>query len=197
MIELGEAPTRVAAHPTGTRDRLDQVISRIAAGDRAAFRALYAFMAMRVWHTVNISPLGCANASAVARSTFVEVWHSANAAALYDARDWIAMITHRRVNDRLRIIGATGRTGAPLAWAGRATNSPTKPPTVTEYDTHVDGELTALLGTGPATVRISRGVFVRINDLDQALAAIAATTGVARDHRGPAGRAAILHSTIA
>jgi hypothetical protein len=54
---------------------LEDLISRIAAGDRAAFRLLYAFMAMRVWHTVTETPLGPADAVAVTRSTFVEVWH--------------------------------------------------------------------------------------------------------------------------
>jgi hypothetical protein len=37
---------------------LEDLVSRIATGDRAAFRLLYAFMAMRVWHAVTETPLG-------------------------------------------------------------------------------------------------------------------------------------------
>ena len=62
------------------------MISGVAAGDRAAFRRLYAFMAMRVWHIVTEARLCPAVAVAVARSTFVEMWHSARAATHYDAR---------------------------------------------------------------------------------------------------------------
>jgi hypothetical protein len=76
-------PTRRCATsaPTVGRDRLDQLLSRIADGDRGAFRCLYAFLAMRVWRTATATPLGPAAAAAVTMSTFVEVWHSAGAAA--------------------------------------------------------------------------------------------------------------------
>jgi hypothetical protein len=60
---------------------LEDLVSRIATGDRAAFRLLYAFMAMRVWHAVTETPLGPADAVGVTRSTFVEVWYLAGAAA--------------------------------------------------------------------------------------------------------------------
>jgi hypothetical protein len=181
MSEASATATSVAAQPTGNRDRFDQVISRIAAGDRAAFRSLYAFMAMRVWQIVHDTQLGPANVRAVIRSTFVEVWHSAGAAARYDARDWLATIAHRRVNDRLRLIAATGRAAVAPAQAGLAADAENESPTVADYDTGVRRELAVLLGTGPATIRTGRGVFVRINDLDHALATIAATTGPARD----------------
>src|SRR5207302_5553889 len=49
MSELAASPVRAAEASTVNCDRLDHVISRVAAGDRAAFRRLYAFMAMRVW----------------------------------------------------------------------------------------------------------------------------------------------------
>ena len=158
MIELAAPPARATAASTVNCDRLDHVVSRVAAGDRAAFRRLYAFMAMRVWHIVANTPLGPTDGVAVTRSTFVEVWHSARVAPHYDARDWMARVTTDRVNDRLRIIDANGRHG------------------VHDYDAHVHRELTALLGAGSATIRTGPGVFTRIDDLDQALATIVAAT---------------------
>jgi hypothetical protein len=164
---------------------LEDLISRIAAGDRAAFRLLYAFMAMRVWRTVTETPLGLADAVAVTRSTFVEVWHLAGAAAGYDACEWITAVSTRRVTDRLRAIDATDAivaNGGRSAWAAQPTqphpaaDSRGRPPADAEYDAHIHDELTALLGGGHATVRIGPGVFTRIDDLEHALATIAAAT---------------------
>jgi hypothetical protein len=111
MIELAAPPARAAHGPAIHQDRLDHLISRIAAGDRAAFRRVYAFMAMRVWHSALDARLRPANAVAITRSTFVEVWHFAGAAARYDARDWIAALGTRRANDQLRTIDANARHG--------------------------------------------------------------------------------------
>ena len=72
MIELAAPPAPATAALTVNHDRLDHVISRVAVGDRTAFRRLYAFMALRVWHIVTKAPLGPADADAVARSTFVD-----------------------------------------------------------------------------------------------------------------------------
>ena len=178
MIELAAPPAPATAAPTVNHDRLDHVISRVAVGDRTAFRRLYAFMAVRVWHIVTKAPLGPADAVAVARSTFVEVWHSARAATHYDARDWMATVTTGCVNDRLRIIDANGRhwvhPDGPGVDADRQQQR-----TVVDYDAHVHRELTALLGAGGATIRTSSGVFARIDDLDHALATIAAATRAA------------------
>jgi DNA-directed RNA polymerase specialized sigma24 family protein len=179
MIEFAAPPAGATAAPTVGHDRLDHVISGVAAGDRAAFRRLYAFMAMRVWHIVTEARLCPADAVAVARSTFVEVWHSARAATHYDARDWMATVTTGHVNDRLRIIDANGRHGVHPAEPGVGADRQNQPPTVVDYDAHVHRELTALLGAGGATIRTSSGVFARIDDLDHALATIAAATRAA------------------
>ena len=137
MIEFAAPPAGATAAPTVGHDRLDHVISGVAAGDRAAFRRLYAFMAMRVWHVVTEARLCPADAVAVARSTFVEVWHSARAATHYDARDWMATVTTGRVNDRLRIIDANGRHGVHPAEPGVGADRQNQPPTVVDYDAHV------------------------------------------------------------
>jgi len=179
MIELAAPPARATAAPTVDHDRLDHVISLVAAGDRAAFRRLYAFMAMRVWHIVAEAPLGPADAVAVTRSTFVEVWHSARAATHYDARDWMATVTTGRVNDRLHRVDASGRHRVHPAEPGVGADRRYQPPTVVDRDAHDHRELTALLGAGAATIRTGPGVFGRIDDLDQALATIAAATPAA------------------
>lgn len=176
MSELARTPTSAAAAPTVDHDHLDQLIARIAAGDRAAFRRLYAFMAMRVWHAVTAPPLCPASAVAVTRSTFVEVSHSAGAAARFDARDWIAALSTRRVNDRLCTINANGRHGVHLVRPHVTADGHNQAPTVADYDTHVHRELTALLRGGPTIIRTGPGVFARIDDLDDALDAIAAAS---------------------
>jgi hypothetical protein len=194
MSELVTTPTWAPAAPTVDHDRLDQLLSRIAASDRAAFRRLYAFMAMRVWHAISQAPLGAAGAVAVTRSTFVEVWHSAGTAARYDARDWIAAISTRRVNDRLRTINANGRHGVHLAQHYATAAGHNRPPTVDDYDNRIHRELAALLGGGRATIRTSPGVFIRIDDLEDALATIAAADSPGRPPLP--SRAIALHSAI-
>jgi DNA-directed RNA polymerase specialized sigma24 family protein len=150
MIET-PAPTHTAT-ANGT-DHLHSLIDRIAAGDRRAFRCLYAFLAMRVWRdAIRILPLPI-DARAVTRSTFVEVWHLAEhhvADAQINSRTWIAEITARRANDRLR----AGDTLFHLRG---------------DYDRQMHCELAALLGAGHATIRIGPATFTRVDDLDHAI----------------------------
>ena len=175
MTELVLTPTSAISAPLAKRDLLDLLISRVAAGDRAAFRRLYAFMAMRVWQIAARAPLGRPDAVAVMRSTFVEVWHSAGAAARYDARDWMATVTTGRVNDRLRIIDPYGCCGAPSSPPVEAGHPHRQSPDAADYDAHVHRELTALLGIAGAIIRTGPGRFARIDNLDDAPAAIART----------------------
>jgi hypothetical protein len=194
MIELVATAASVLPVPTATPDRLDHVISGVAARDRAAFRRLYAFMAMRVWHMVTEAPLCAADAVAVMRSTFVEVWHSAGAAARYDARDWMAMVTAGRIDDRLSLIDANGRGGVHPAEPAVAAGRQHQAPAVADYDANVHRELIALLGSGRATIRTSPGTFVRVDDLDHALATIVAATRAAVAGPQLIGRIAAPHS---
>jgi hypothetical protein len=174
MIERTVPPGTTAA--AANHDRLDHVVSLVAAGDRAAFRCLYAFMVMRVWRIVAGTPLGTADAVAVVRSTFVEVWHSAGAAVRYDARDWITRVALGHVNERLRLVHARSRPGAHLTELGVDADRDDVLPSVVDHDAHIHRQLTALLTAGGATIRIGPGVFARIDDLDHALATIAVTT---------------------
>lgn len=194
MIELVATAATAIPVPAAKHDRLDHVISGIAAGDRAAFRRLYAFMAMRVWHMVAEAPLCPADAVAVTRSTFVEVWHSAGAAARYDARDWMATVTAGCVDDRLRLIDANGRGGVHPAEPAVAAGRQHQPPAVADYDAHIHRELIVLLGSGGATIRTGPGIFARIDDLDHALATIAAATRAAAAGPQLTGRVATPYS---
>lgn len=69
----------------------------ITAGDRAAFRTVYAFLALQVWRDA-IRLLPHLDARAVTRSTFVEMWHLADHHLDHEGREtfaWIAAITAR------------------------------------------------------------------------------------------------------
>ncbi len=143
-----------------SNDLLNLLLRRIAAGDRAAFRRLYAFLAMRVWREAARALPNPADARAVTRATFVEVWHLAGHHLddeWVDIHAWIAAITARRVEDRLR----------------RHNGSP---PPVGAYDRHVQCELIAALGVGRATIRTGPATFARVEDLNDDLRTRAGST---------------------
>ncbi len=168
--------TGASSAPAIEGDRLDGLISRVAGGDRAAFRCLYAFMAMRVWHIAMAARLSRADAVAVVRSTFVEVWHVAGAAFRYDARDWMTAVASVRVNDRLSVLDVDARRANPVG-AAESAGRQHRRPDVADHDAHIHRELTALLGTAGATVRTGPGQFTRIANLNDAPTAIATTRG--------------------
>jgi hypothetical protein len=71
----------------------------------AAFRCLYTFLVMRVWRAASRSLPHPVDSQAVTRSTFVEVWHLARHHlddSGLDTDAWIAAITARHVDERLR-----------------------------------------------------------------------------------------------
>jgi len=156
---LDTAPLASPATAVTTTDHLDTLIARTAAGDRAAFRCLYAFLVMSVWGAAARGLNDPAEAAAVARSTFVEVWHLArhhhNDDPHTDPRAWLMAITAGRVQDRTRILTGPG---------------------VDDYDADVHRELRDLLGPGRALIRTGPRTFTDIDDLDHAMTAIAAIT---------------------
>jgi DNA-directed RNA polymerase specialized sigma24 family protein len=112
-------------------DRLHDLVVGIAAGDRRAFRRLYALLVPRVWgEAVQLLPPG--EARAVTRSTFVEIWHLARHHlddGTGEVRTWVVAITARRVDERIRSCGEPS-------------------PHRAGYDHHMHCELVALLGPG-------------------------------------------------
>ena len=174
MTDMAWMVAATGAGPTAPSDHLDRLVSRIAAGDRLAFRCLYAFLAVRVWRTVARALPHPGDTHAVVRSTFLEVWHTAGAAACYDARDWVEAITAFRIGERRSVLGEHGPArGSVPGTAGRREPAAD----VVDYDDRTDRELTDLLGAGPATVRISPATFLRVENLDRAIDTIAASTG--------------------
>jgi hypothetical protein len=142
-------PVPPAARAAGVSDRLSHVVDRIAGGDRSAFRCLYAFLAMRVWRDAVRVLSDPADARAVTRSTFVEVWHMAGRQVdnpTTDTRGWVSAISAIRIDERLHT------REAPYQFLGA-------------HDRHIHCELAGLLGAGPATVRIGPANFVRVDDL--------------------------------
>lgn len=146
----------IPAHscPADHPDRLHALVTRIAAGDRVAFRTVYAFLANRVWRDA-IRVLPPADARAVTRSTFVEIWHLAGHHLDHQehrTHAWILSIAARHIGDRPR----TAQSGQPIQCG---------------YDDHTRRELVSLLGTGGATIRPAPETFTRISDLSSVLSA--------------------------
>jgi len=106
------------------------LVDRIAVGDRAAFRSLYALLSRRIWRAA-VKALSCpVDARAATRSTFVEVWRMARYHTnepVSDLHEWVAAVAAGQIGDRLRTLDA------PRAF-------------LHDYDRHVHCELTELLG---------------------------------------------------
>jgi DNA-directed RNA polymerase specialized sigma24 family protein len=157
------AAISLPSQPTATAGaaHIGALVTRTAVHDRMAFRRLYAFLAMSVWHMAAHRLPNPHDAAAVTRSTFVEVWHLARHCrtdAGGDARAWVTAIAAGRVDDRTRI-----RTGPGIA--------------VDDYDARIRRELRDLLGRGRAVVRSAPHTFINVDDLDDAITAIAAAVG--------------------
>ena len=103
MTDRISTPRAVSVRPPAG-GRLTRLVGRTAAGDREAFRRLYAALAARTWRAA-VARLGCPDAaSSVTDATFVEVWYLAKSfdPAIDDGGGWIASITARRCQDWLR-----------------------------------------------------------------------------------------------
>src|SRR5215212_4104102 len=91
------------AVPSATADdTLHRLMTRVGFGDRAAFRSLYAFLAVQVWRTAARALPERRDAEAVTHATFLQVWHCSPGAGSFDVRGWVAAIVAARIRDRLR-----------------------------------------------------------------------------------------------
>ncbi|MEU7895632.1 ECF RNA polymerase sigma factor SigK [Nonomuraea sp. NPDC049152] len=104
------------AEPGSTRDRsgdgrspgLEELLGRVARGDRASFEQVYEQVAARVFGMVVRVLRDRAQSEEVAQEVLVEVWRNA---ARYEpgrgsAMAWIMTIAHRRAIDRVRSASA-------------------------------------------------------------------------------------------
>lgn len=96
---VGTAPSGVPAV-----DPADELLRRTAAGDEAAFAALYDHVAPAVYGTIKRVVRDPAQADEVTQEAFLDIWRTA---ARFDANrgsamTWVLVLAHRRAVDRVR-----------------------------------------------------------------------------------------------
>jgi DNA-directed RNA polymerase specialized sigma24 family protein len=140
--------------PGTNLQHLNRLVLRTAAGDRAAFRCLYAGLARPVWRIVAVALPDPDTARPVFDSTFVELWHRAGSFdnATGTVRAWVISIASRRAGDRLRAREAPGPSGI-------TRRGPTVDDIATAYDCQVRDQLRSLLGAGQVRMWTSTGAW--------------------------------------
>ena len=138
MTYTTSTPIRVSVQPPACGTFTD-LVGRAAAGDRDAFRRLYAELAVPTRRAA-ATRLGCSDAAdSVTDATFVEVWHVAKSfdATAEEGGDWVASITARRCEDWLHAANLVGSRVVADSMA--------------DYNSHLRRELFAVLAVDPAT----------------------------------------------
>lgn len=107
-------PLRVAPHADPVRgahpdERLEDLMSRVARGEQAAFDAVYARVSGPIYGLIRRVLRDPAQSEEVAQEVLLGVWRSANRfdAAQGSAMAWIMTMAHRRAVDRVRSEQAT------------------------------------------------------------------------------------------
>lgn len=98
------ASARLVAVPPLSRDALETLLSRAAAGDQEAFASLYDAVAPRVHGLARRVVRDAAVAEEVTQEVFLQVWREASRfdPARGSALAWLLTLTHRRAVDRVR-----------------------------------------------------------------------------------------------
>jgi RNA polymerase sigma-70 factor (ECF subfamily) len=96
-------PARAARTPD-TADELDELLCRIADGDRAAFSRFYRVVAVPVQNMVTRVLKDHAKAEEVVQEVFLEIWLKAGSysSRFGSAMSWTMTMAHRRAVDRVR-----------------------------------------------------------------------------------------------
>jgi RNA polymerase sigma-70 factor, ECF subfamily len=83
---------------------LEDLLARVAEGDRSAFSGLYDALAPRVFGLVRRLLIDHAQSEEVTQEIFLEIWQTATryAPAKGSATSWVLTMTHRRAVDRVR-----------------------------------------------------------------------------------------------
>ena len=92
------------ARPEGGEQYLNDLLTRVARGDQAAFEAVYDTLAGPVYGLINRVVRDPAQSEEVSQEVLLEVWRTA---ARFDpakgsAATWVMTIAHRRAVDRVR-----------------------------------------------------------------------------------------------
>lgn len=106
---LGQQSARVVGED-GARGSAEELLPRVARGDRDAFRALYDCLGDRVFGLAHSVVRDAAVAQSVALEAFVEAWSTAPRFGPQrgDATSWLLSITHRCAVHHVRSGGAPG-----------------------------------------------------------------------------------------
>jgi RNA polymerase sigma-70 factor (ECF subfamily) len=88
----------------GTRDSNEQLLARVAAGDRAAFAQLYDATASRLFGLARRLLVDPAQAEEVTQEVYLEIWQTATRyePGRGSAIAWMLTLAHRRAVDRVR-----------------------------------------------------------------------------------------------
>ncbi|HEX5859115.1 MAG TPA: sigma factor, partial [Microbacterium sp.] len=94
---------------SGTVDHAGALLERVAAGDRAAFSALYDMLSPRAFGLILRVLVDRSQSEEVLQEVFLEVWQSAARFAPNrgQGRSWVLTIAHRRAVDRVRAAQAS------------------------------------------------------------------------------------------
>ncbi len=90
---------------SGTRDESNEdLLARVAAGDKAAFARLYDATAPRLFGLARRLLIDSAQAEEVTQEVYLEIWQSATRyeASRGSAMGWMLTLAHRRSVDRIR-----------------------------------------------------------------------------------------------
>ena len=87
-----------------TQDAVGDLLVRVAAGDQAAFAALYDALSSRAFGLILRVLVNRAQSEEVLQEVFLEIWQSASRFAPNrgQGRTWVLTIAHRRAVDRVR-----------------------------------------------------------------------------------------------
>ncbi|MBC7595373.1 MAG: sigma-70 family RNA polymerase sigma factor [Kineosporiaceae bacterium] len=113
LNEFGDCPafaatslkelTAVTTHFEST-ENLEELLLRVAAGDRIAFAELYDLTQVQVRNVIVRCLIDWAQSEEVAQEVYLEIWQNAAKVemTIAGASTWILMIAHRRAIDRVR-----------------------------------------------------------------------------------------------
>jgi RNA polymerase sigma-70 factor, ECF subfamily len=109
MSEPRSEPEEVRPSTSDEDRPLNDLLGRVAGGDRRSFEEIYSLMAGRAYGIIVQVLRDHAQAEEVAQEVFIEVWRTA---PRFDrtrgsARTWVLNMAHRRAIDRVRSVQAS------------------------------------------------------------------------------------------
>lgn len=109
MSEPRSGPEEVRPKVSGEDPPLNDLLGRVANGDRRSFEEIYSLMAGRTYGIIVQVLRDHAQAEEVAQEVFIEIWRTAPRfdRGKGNARSWMLNMAHRRAIDRVRSVQAS------------------------------------------------------------------------------------------